>query len=148
MKIDDESLEMNIFEKLMEVKHKEIVSNIEDDSTSINRTNTLSHSGQNHMSDKSCLDNYYYYYDDEIFYPFSRIIKLKHEPEAGQENKPAQYTADIIVEIKNIDGTVVPMRALLHTGITATIILREFLGTCRSCTNTKTITKWKTLAGL
>jgi hypothetical protein len=49
-------------------------------------------------------------------------IKLKHEPEAAQENKPVQYTANIIVEIKNRDGTVVPMRALLDTGTTATII--------------------------
>jgi hypothetical protein len=37
---------------------------------------------------------------DELAYPFSKIIKLKHEPEEAQENKPVQYTADIIVEIK------------------------------------------------
>jgi hypothetical protein len=36
----------------------------------------------------------------EISYPFSKIIKLKHEPETAQENKPVQYTAEIIVEIK------------------------------------------------
>jgi hypothetical protein len=36
---------------------------------------------------------------------FSKRIKLKHEPEAAQENKPVQYTADIIVEVKNRDGT-------------------------------------------
>jgi hypothetical protein len=43
---------------------------------------------------------------DKIAYPFSKIIKLKHEPKV-------QHTADIIVEIKNRDGTVVPIRALL-----------------------------------
>jgi hypothetical protein len=37
-------------------------------------------------------------------------MKLKNEPEAAPENKPVQYTADIIVEIKNRDGTVTPMR--------------------------------------
>jgi hypothetical protein len=42
---------------------------------------------------------------------------------------------------------VVPMRALLDTGTTATIILREFVGKGRDCTNTKKITKCKTLEG-
>jgi hypothetical protein len=55
--------------------------------------------------------------------------------------------ADIIVEIRNRDGTVVPMRALLDTGTTATIILREFVGKRRACTNTKKRKKWKTLGG-
>jgi hypothetical protein len=52
------------------------------------------------MTDKSCLDNNYNNYYDEIAYPFSKIIKLKHELEAAQENKPVKYTAYIIVEIK------------------------------------------------
>jgi hypothetical protein len=42
---------------------------------------------------------------------------------------------------------VVPMRAFLDTGTTATIILREFLGKGRAHTNTKKRTKWKTLGG-
>jgi hypothetical protein len=61
---------------------------------------------------------------DEIAYPFSKRIKLKHEAEAAPEKKPVQYTADIIVEIKDRDGTVVPMRDLIDTVITASIILR------------------------
>jgi hypothetical protein len=39
------------------------------------------------------------------------------------------------------------MRALLDTGTTATIILREFVGKVRAKTNTKKRTKWKTLGG-
>jgi hypothetical protein len=128
MKVDDESLDMYIFEKVMEGKHKEVVSNDDGYSTSINSTNTLSHSGQNNMTDKSCLDNNYNNNYDEIAYPFIKRIKLKHELEAAQENKPLQYTADIIVEINNRDGAVVPTRALLDTGTTDTIILRDFLG--------------------
>jgi hypothetical protein len=42
---------------------------------------------------------------------------------------------------------VVPMKALLDIGTTATIILREFLGKVRARTNTKKRTKWKTLGG-
>jgi hypothetical protein len=90
-------------------------------------------------------NNYYYY--DELAYPFSKIMKLKHEPEEAQENKPVQYTADIIVEIKNRDGTVVTMRALLDTGNEATIILREFVGKGRSRTNKYKRTRWKTRGG-
>jgi hypothetical protein len=127
MEVDDESLDMNVFLKLMEDKHKYILSN-DEDSMSMNSTNALSHSGQNNMTDKSCLDNNYNINYDEIAYPFSEIIKLKHEPEASQENKPLQYTAHIIVEIKNRYVTVVPMIVLLDTGTTDTIILREFMG--------------------
>jgi hypothetical protein len=89
------------------------------------------------MTDKSCLDNNYNKYYDEIAYPFSKRIKLKHEPEEAHDNKPVQYTADITVEIKNRCGTVVPMRALLDTGTTSTIILREFVGKDRARANTK-----------
>jgi hypothetical protein len=110
--------------KLMEGKHTEIVSNGDDDSKSINDTNTFFYSEQNNMTDKPCLGNNYNNNYDELDYPFSKRIKQKHEPKEGQENKPVQYTADIIVEIENRDGTVVPMRALLDTGTTATIILR------------------------
>jgi hypothetical protein len=100
MDVDDEYLDMNVFEKLMEGKHKEIVSNDDGDSTSINSTNNFFHFGQNNMTGKSRLDNSYNNYNDEISYPFSKRIKLKHDPEEAQENELVQYTADIIVEIK------------------------------------------------
>jgi hypothetical protein len=58
------------------------------------------------MTDKSCEDNNYNFDYDELAYPFSKRIKLKHEPEEA----------------------VVPMRSLLDTGSTSTIILREFSG--------------------
>jgi hypothetical protein len=82
------------------------------------------YSKQDKMTNKYCEDNNYNNDYDELDYPFSKRIKLKHDPEEDQENVPVQYTADIIVEIKNRDGTVVPMRALLDTGTTATTILR------------------------
>jgi hypothetical protein len=105
MNIDDESLDMNVFEKLMEGKHNGIVINNDDDSMSIESNNNLFHFGQNNSTDKSFLDKNNNNNNDEIAYPFSKRIKLKHEPEEIQENKPVQYTADISVEIKNIDGT-------------------------------------------
>jgi hypothetical protein len=42
---------------------------------------------------------------------------------------------------------VVPMRALLDTGTTAAIILREFVVIGIARTNTKKRTKWKTIGG-
>jgi hypothetical protein len=147
MEVGDESLDMNVFEKLMEGKHTEFVSNGDDDLKSINDTNTFSYSEKNNMTEKTCLGNINNNDNDELAYPFSERIKLKHEPEETQENKPVQYNADIIVEIKNRDGTVGPMTALLDTGSTATIILRYFVGNGRARTNTKKRTKWKTLGG-
>jgi hypothetical protein len=144
---DVESLDMNLLEKLMEGKQTKIVNKSNDDLKSINDTNTFDYSKQNKMTDKFCEDNNYNNDYDELAYPFSKRIKLKHEPEEAQENNPVQYTADIIVEIKNRDDTVVPMRALLDTGATATIILREFVGKGRARTHTKKRTKWKTLGG-
>jgi hypothetical protein len=125
--------------KLMEGKHTKIVNKSNDGLKSINDTYTFDYSMQDKMTNKSCEDNNYNNDYDELDYPFSKRIKLKHEPEKAQEN--------VIVEIKNRDGTVVPMRALLDTGTTATIILREFVGKGRARTNTKKRTNWKTLGG-
>jgi hypothetical protein len=74
------------------------VSNGDDDLISINDTNTFSYSEQKKMTDKPCLGYNYNY--GELAYPFSKRIKIKHEPEEAQENKPVKYTSDIIVEIK------------------------------------------------
>jgi hypothetical protein len=144
---DDGSLDINVFEKLMEGKHTEIVNKSNDDLISINDTNTFDYYIQDKITNKDCEHNNYNDDYDILAYPFSKRIKLKHEPEKAQENVPVQYTADIIVEIKNRDGAVVPMRALLYTGTTCTIILREFVGKGRARTYTKKRTKWKTLGG-
>jgi hypothetical protein len=125
---DDDSFDMTVFQKLMEGKHTMNVTKSNDDSISINDSDTFDYSIQDKTTHKKCEHNNYNNDDDELAYPFSKRIKLKHEPEKAQENVPLQYTADIIVEIKNRGSTVVPMRALLDTGTTATIILREFVG--------------------
>jgi hypothetical protein len=89
---------------------------------SMNDTDTFDYSKQDKNTHESSKHNNYNDDYDEFAYPFSKRIKLKHEQEKAQENVPVQYTADITVEIKNRDGTVVPMRALLDTGTTSTII--------------------------
>jgi hypothetical protein len=144
---DDDSSDMNVFQKLMEGKQQMCVTKINDDLISIKDTATFDYSIQDKITHEISEHNNYNNDYDELAYPFSKRIKLKHEPEKAHENVPVKYTADIIVEIKNRDGTVVPMRALPDTGTTATIILREFLGKDRARTNTKKRTKWKTLGG-
>jgi hypothetical protein len=107
----------------MEGKHTHIVTKSNDDLIRINDTDTFDYSMQDKITHKNSGHiNYNNYHG--LTYPFIKRIKLKHEPEKAQENVPVQYTADIIVEIKNRDGIVVPMRALLDTGTTATITLR------------------------
>jgi hypothetical protein len=98
----------------MEGKQPMFVNKSNDDLISINDTDTFDSSMQDKITHKICEHNDYNNKYDELAYPFSKRIKLKHELEKAQENVPVQYTADIIVEIKNRDGTVVPMRALLH----------------------------------
>jgi hypothetical protein len=124
MELDDESLDMNVFDKLMDGKYDEIVSENNDDSMCVENTKNSFHFGQTNTPDKYYIKNNNKKNYDEIDHPFSKRIKQKHEPEAAPENKPVKYNAYIIVEIKNRYDTVVPMRALLDTGTTPTIILR------------------------
>jgi hypothetical protein len=121
---DDDSLDMNVFEKLMEGNHTKNVNKSNYDLIIIHDTDTFDYYMQDRITHKTREHNNYNSDYDELAYPFSKRIKLKHEPEKAPENVPVKYTADIIVEIKNRDGTVVPMRALLDTGTTAKIILR------------------------
>jgi hypothetical protein len=103
----------------MEGKHIMIANKSNDDFISINETDTFDYSMQDKITHKNSEHNNNNNHYDELSYQFSKRIKLEHEPDRAQENVPVQYTADIIVEIKNRDGTVVPMRALLDTGTTA-----------------------------
>jgi hypothetical protein len=83
---DYDSLDMNVFEKLMEGKQTKIVNKSNDDLKSINDTDTFDYSMQDKVTYKSCEDNNYNNDYDELAYPFSKIIKLKHLPEEAQEN--------------------------------------------------------------
>jgi hypothetical protein len=83
---DDDSLNMNVFEKLMEGKHKTIVNKINDDSISINDndTDTFDYFIQDKSTHKNCQHNDYNNNYDELAYPSSKRIKQKHEPEKAQ----------------------------------------------------------------
>jgi hypothetical protein len=77
---EDDSLDMNVFEKLMEGKQQMFVNENNDDLISINDTNTFYYSMQNKNTPESIKHNNYSDDYDELAYPFSKRIKLKHEP--------------------------------------------------------------------
>jgi hypothetical protein len=81
---DDDSLDMNVFEKLMEGKHTNNVNKINDELISIHDTDTFDYSMQDNITHKNCEHNNYNDDYDELAYPFSKRIKLKHEPEKAQ----------------------------------------------------------------
>jgi hypothetical protein len=64
-------------------KHNEFVSKNYDDSKSI--TNKFFHSEQTNEPDKCYLKDNNNDNNDEIAYPFSKVIKLKHDPEEATE---------------------------------------------------------------
>jgi hypothetical protein len=85
MELNDESLNMKVLDKLMEDKHNEIVSEKDYGSIIIENTNNLFHVEQTNTPDKSYIKNNKKNNYDEIAYPFSKRIKLKHEPESAPE---------------------------------------------------------------
>jgi len=71
-----------------------------------------------------------------------------NERRALKKAKSVHYCAEIMVEIENKHGEKVPIRALLDTGTSATILLKEFVakGRAKSYKNPKK-TQWRTLGG-
>jgi hypothetical protein len=74
-------------------------------------------------------------------FPFY-VPKKNDEPPKGQK-----YTAEIIVEVCNKNGATVPIRALLDTGTSATIILEPFVREGTAHTNKSGAQQWETLGG-
>jgi hypothetical protein len=81
---------MSVFDKLVEGKQNEIVIKNDDGSMSIANTKKLFHFEQTNEPDESYIKSNNKTNYDEIAYPFRKINKLKHEPEAeaAPENKP------------------------------------------------------------
>ena len=77
---------------------------------------------------------------DEYAYPLSLNRPAK-------KSKPSHYTGEILVEIEDRNGTLVPIRALLDTGTTSTIVLRQFVRKGRAKGYKGKRTVWNTLGG-
>lgn len=66
---------------------------------------------------------------------------------ASKKQKDKHYSAEIIVEIEDRDGNVVPIRGLLDTGTSSTIVLRQFVRKGRAKSYKGERTEWSTLGG-
>jgi hypothetical protein len=69
---DNDSLDMNVFKKLMEGKQQMFVNENNDDLISINDTNTFDYSMQNKNTLESINHNNYSDAYDELAYPFNK----------------------------------------------------------------------------
>jgi hypothetical protein len=79
--------------------------------------------------------------DEEIF-----VFGELHPPPT-KKHKTIHYTAEIIVEVRDRHDNIVPIRALLDTGTTSSIILREFVRKGRAKSYKGQTTTWSTYGG-
>ena len=81
-----------------------------------------------------CTDRFTSY----AFYEGSRVAKKSREQ---------KFTAEIIVEIEDKEGNIIPIRGLVDTGTSHTILLREFVKQGRGKGYKGHHTLWKTMGG-
>jgi RNase H-like domain found in reverse transcriptase/Reverse transcriptase (RNA-dependent DNA polymerase)/Integrase zinc binding domain len=95
-------------------------------------------------SDNSTSEDEFDGYSDipEYLFPFFDRESL------NKKTKVAQYTAETVVEILDRNGKLVPIRALLDTGTTSTLILRDFVKKGRANGYRGHETEWKTMGGI
>ena len=65
----------------------------------------------------------------------------------NKKTKVGHYTAEIVVEILDKNNKLVPIRALLDTGTTSTILLRDYVKKGRAGGYKGKSTLWKTMGG-
>jgi transposase InsO family protein len=71
-----------------------------------------------------------------------------HTPSPPEKKKKSShYTAEIIAELINSTGQLVPIRALLDTGTSATIVLKHLVKKGAAKTDKSQLQQWNTLGG-
>jgi hypothetical protein len=68
--------------------------------------------------------------------------------DANKRSKKTHYSAEVVVEIEDRHGNLVPIRALIDTGTSSSIVLREFVRKGRAKSYKGQTTKWSTLGGV
>ena len=100
------------------------------DDSNVNNTSVLSNSNNAKIA------------KEEQLYPFYHGNTSSNRP--AKRQKKQHYSAEIIVEIEDRNGDLVPIRALLDTGTSSTIILRQFVKRGRAKSYKGHRTKWST----
>ena len=78
----------------------------------------------------------------ENAYPFSPAGQRPNK-----KSKLTHYTAEVVLELKDRYGNLRPVRALLDTGTSSSIVLREFVPDGQISRFKSTRTTWKTMGG-
>lgn len=93
--------------------------------------------------------------DSESSYPMSTSSTTKQfcynttkvDLEEKKKQKVEHKTTEIVIELMDRDGKLVPIRALLDTGTTATLVLRKYVAPGKAKSYKGHSTTWKTLGG-
>jgi hypothetical protein len=86
-------------------------------------------------------------YLDSSTVEHSFAIRIKP---AGKQVNPKvrnRLTTEIIVEVVNPRGETWPLRTLIDTGTTRSVVLKDFVTLSQIVQNSRTATQWKTMAG-
>jgi len=113
----------------------------DDDSDSDEAANYLAQLKLADKNNSESSDDEYSQASLEYANPFS-----VHRP-PKKKSKTTHYCAEIIVEIEDQYGKLIPIRALLDTGTSATLLLRQFVQKGRASGYKQKPTLWKTLGG-
>jgi hypothetical protein len=101
----------------------------------------LKHSSINDESSEEEFESYMLSNSVLNLYPFFSTQPPK------KKQKLSHYSAEIVVEIQDRNGENVPIRALLDTGTSSTLLLRDFVAKGRAKGFEHQPTKWATLGG-
>ena len=116
-----------MFKNMTKVKKRKVKSDADDDS------DTDSHTNRN--SDNS---------DSEYIHEFMYNVERD-----SKKPKMTHYTTEVIVEIQYRHGKTVPIRCLLDTGTSATIVLREYVAKGKNKGYKEPeLTRWSTMGGV
>ena len=84
---------------------------------------------------------------DEFDGYVQHLLPFSNRDHLHKKAKVGHYTAEIVVEILDRNNKLVPIRGLLDTGTTSTIVLRDFVKKGRASGYSGKSTTWKTMGG-
>ena len=96
---------------------------------------------------KAKIDNSDTSSSEESFSYFPSCYAFNKRSKKRRKLTPPKYTAEIVVQIEDQYGNVVPIRGLLDTGTSDTIILRDFVRKGRAKGYKGHPTVWNTMGG-
>ena len=119
-------------------KKRKVTYKQESDSDDQEEANMMQNFPKLHLDSDELTDN-----SEEVEEYFSTTIARTR---TNKRRKKSHFTTEVVGEIVNRDGKITPIRCLLDTGTTASIILKPFANNVSRFKNSKT--KWITMGGV